>query len=315
MANIFTDAQWRIIKGLQCQICGIENGGATIVVDNSLGDGSADLFGTGSANDPLYAVAGGGGATTIYSGDGTINSNRTVTLDSGVILKFESPVQGSFQIDLQNADPSKVAAFEIRNGGGNSGFRAEVNNSSQYLRLGQFGSKLQGLSGSLDVGFNSGVQLIRGDIAANNYSSLTMAPGVSSPPLWLDVNGIAGISAVRIDGSGAATGVNYSRLETSGSVGGIGTNAKAQLTPTEFTIQRTIGAPPDLAVFTVNVNTGQVKLSTQYQSSAFLNVTSGGILTKVAAMAAIADATDATDVVTKFNTLLAELRTAGLLAP
>lgn len=294
MANTFTDAQWRVIKGLQCQLCDIENNGVPIVIDNSLGDGSATLEGDGSMNSPLYVNANAGDADSIYTVDGEIQSNRIVTIPLGTSLSFEGTATSTIELNTS-------AAYSLTLGAGA--------NATQFI------SNLGGLS----LSYSGGVRLIRGDSSTTNYSSLTMAPGTSSAPLWQDVNGTGGYSGVRIDGTGSATGVNYSRLEAVGSVGGIGTNAKAQLTPTNFTIQRTIGAPPDIAVFTVGVNTGQVTLATPlYQSAAFLSTNSTGVLTKVAAMTAIADLTPGTataeEVATAFNTLLAELRTAGLLA-
>lgn len=289
MGNSFTDSQWKIIKGLQCQICNIENNGPTVVVDNGLSDGSASIFGTGNINDPLYATA--NGSPSIYTEDGEIQSNRTVSIPLSTSLSFSGATGSSISLG--------------------------TNSDAQQLTLGAGGVQLKSTFGYLNLAYSGGLRLVRGDDTTTNYSALTMAPGTSSPPLWVDFNGAGGFSGVRIDGSGAATGINFSRLEATGSVGGLGTNAKAQLTPTEFTIQRTIGAPPDIAVFTVNVNSGQLKLSTQYNSSAFLSVTSGGIVTKVVAMAAIADlaaSPTVEEIATAFNTLLAELRTAGLLA-
>lgn len=290
----------QILKQLCC-IWEIINTGASIVFGTSFSGAGTEadpkqinIFasgpgyggGSGTETDPLVITGGGGTTPTLYTEDGTISDARTVTVDND--LTFE--------------------------GGNTTNINLNVG-ANQYFRLGPATSDLKGLQGRLNLNYSGGLRLLRGDDTTNNYSALTMAPGTSSAPLWLDVNGTGGSSGVRIDGTGSATGINFARLEAVGSVGGLGTNAKAQLTPTEFTIQRTIGAPPDLAVFTINVNTGQVKLSTQYNNSAFLSVNSTGVVTKVNPMAAIADATDATDLLTKFNTLLAELRTAGLLAP
>lgn len=293
--SIFTDSQWRIIRELRQCICNLSSGGDTpIVVDNALGDGSVTISGTGTTNDPLYAVGSAADADSIYTVDGVIQSNRTVTIPADTSLAFEG--QATSNIELNTS-----SAYSLILGAG-----ADAT---------QFISNLGGLS----LSYSGGVRLIRGDSSTTNYSALTMAPGTSSPPTWVDFNGAGGSSGVRIDGTGAATGVNFARLEAIGSVGGIGTNAKAQLTPAAFTIQRTIGAPPDAVVFSVNVNNGVLTLqSVQYGSAAFLSTNSSGVVTKVNPMAAIADLTPSTataeEIATAFNTLLAELRTAGLLA-
>lgn len=85
----------------------------------------------------------------IYTNDGTtVDSTRVVTISN--TLQFTTPVQGTFEVVQNNADPNYATLLRIRNGGGASGFIASVNSDTQYLKLGQYGSELKGAFGSLN---------------------------------------------------------------------------------------------------------------------------------------------------------------------
>lgn len=58
MSSAFTSAQWAIIRMLKTCICRLQGGGSVpIVVDNSLGDGSAEVGGNGTTAAPLFVDA------------------------------------------------------------------------------------------------------------------------------------------------------------------------------------------------------------------------------------------------------------------
>lgn len=110
---------------------------------NIFATGSGYLGGVGSEADPLQ-IGGGSGGDTIYTADGTIsNAARVVTLSPGGSLQFLSEQQGTFEVDMQHADPTIVGLFRIRNGGGAGGIILSIGDTAQYLHMGQYGSELK----------------------------------------------------------------------------------------------------------------------------------------------------------------------------
>lgn len=280
-----------------------------VVTENS---DTISFSGAGTSTSPLTATLAPLSVLTLYNSDGSItDSSRIVTVE-GTSLQFNYPVQGTFEVAQQNIDPNYTTLLRIRNGGGASGFIASVNNDAQYLKLGQYGSKLQGANGLLDLGFSGGVKLVRGDDSTSNFSRLVMAPGTSSAPSFIDVasTGSAGVSV----GSPVNTNTGGVSLTTQFIQGASTFQMIGTVSPTDFTITRRLLSPTtNLILFNINEN-GTVSLPT-VPNAAFIKTDVAGVLSAGSPMSAIADATDATDLLTKFNILLAELRSAGLLLP
>lgn len=96
-----------------------------LVIDNGLGDGSVDLYGLGIEGDPLYAVSGGSSVATLYTSDGTISSNRTVTTTNTTLL-FTGDYNTTYQWSANNPSNAQRGIMTLSSGGGSTGYQMVI---------------------------------------------------------------------------------------------------------------------------------------------------------------------------------------------
>lgn len=206
------------LKRIQRTLCCSGGGTGGLAFVSTLDSDTVTFTGDGTPGSPLAAEASMSGINTLYSGDDTISSNRVVTLASGIQLQFNSPVQSTFEINLQNATPSAAVLFRVRNGGGDGGVILQKG-TIESLLMGQYGSKLR--IGAVQLN-NLLSTSVLGTDAQGNIIAGTVAPQTFTPNLAVAatdgtgtlVSGVSNVLAIPITGYTLGTNGSISATNT-----------------------------------------------------------------------------------------------------